>query len=45
MEINNRNIKLMSTIGPRAAFGLGVTDLAKTNKEGLPRPREAAPPG
>ena len=33
MEINDRNIKLMSTIGPRAAFGLGVTDLAKTNKE------------
>lgn len=33
MQINEKNIKLMSTIGPRAAFGLGVTDLAKNDKE------------
>ena len=34
MEINDRNIKLFSTIGPRAAFGLGITDIAR-NKENL----------
>ena len=32
MEINDRNIKLLSTIGPRAAFGLGVFEIAKNNK-------------
>ena len=29
MEINDRNIKLFSTVGPRAAFGLWITDVAK----------------
>ena len=32
MEINDKNIKLLSTIGPRAAFGLGVFEIAKNNK-------------
>ncbi len=32
MEINDKNIKLFSTIGPRAAFGLGITDIAKNKK-------------
>ncbi len=32
MEINDKNIKLLSTIGPRAAFGLGVFEFAKDNK-------------
>lgn len=29
MEINERNIKMWSTIGSRATFGIGVLDLAK----------------
>ena len=29
MEINEKNIKLWSTIGPRATLGLGILDLAK----------------
>ena len=33
MEINEKNIKLWSTIGPRATLGLGILDLAKNNKE------------
>tara|TARA_Y100000996_G_scaffold415145_1_gene408416 strand:+ start:3502 stop:4470 length:969 start_codon:yes stop_codon:yes gene_type:complete len=33
MEINEKNIKLWSTIGPRATLGLGILDLAKKNKE------------
>ena len=32
MEINEKNIKLWSTIGPRATLGLGILDLAKNNK-------------
>jgi len=32
VEINDKNIKLFSTIGPRAAFGLGITDIAKNKK-------------
>tara|TARA_B100000787_G_C16197309_1_gene301889 strand:- start:167 stop:1132 length:966 start_codon:yes stop_codon:yes gene_type:complete len=32
MEINERNIKLLSTIGARAAFGLGIVELAKNIK-------------
>lgn len=33
MEINSKNIKLWSTIGPRASLGLGILDLAKKQKE------------
>ena len=33
MEINSKNIKLWSTIGPRASLGLGILDLAKSQKE------------
>ena len=33
MEINTKNIKLWSTIGPRASLGLGILDLAKNYKE------------
>ena len=33
MEINTKNIKLWSTIGPRAALGLSILDLAKNYKE------------
>ena len=33
MEVNEKNIKLWSTIGPRASLGLGILDLAKNNKE------------
>ena len=33
MEINSKNIKLWSTIGPRASLGLGILDLAKNQKE------------
>ena len=33
MEINERNIKLFSTVGPRAAFGLGITEIAKDAKD------------
>ena len=33
MEINDRNIKLWSTIGPRASVGLGILDLAKNIHE------------
>ena len=29
MEVNERNIKMWSTIGPRATFGMGALDLAK----------------
>ena len=29
MEINEKSIKLWSTIGPRAAFGLAALDFAK----------------
>ena len=30
MEVNERNIKMWSTIGSRATFGMGALDLAKT---------------
>ena len=33
MEINSKNIKLWSIIGPRASLGLGILDLAKHQKE------------
>ena len=33
MEINQRNIKLLSTIGPRASFGLYALDLIKKYNE------------
>lgn len=33
MEINQRNIKLLSTIGPRASFGLYALDLVKKYNE------------
>ena len=33
MEINQRNIKLLSTIGPRAAFGLYALDLVKEHDD------------
>ena len=33
MEINEKNIKLLSTIGPRASFGMSALDLAKKNKD------------
>ena len=29
MEVNERNIKMWSTIGSRATFGMGALDLAK----------------
>ena len=33
MEINERNIKLWSSIGPRATLGLAINDLAKNMKD------------
>ena len=33
MEINEKNIKLLSTIGPRASFGMSALDLAKKNED------------
>ena len=33
MEINDKTIKLLSTIGPRASFGMGVLDLVKEHKD------------
>ena len=33
MEINSKNIKLWSKIGPRASLGLGILDLAKHEKK------------
>jgi len=33
MEINSKNIKLWSVIGPRASLGLGILDLAKNYKD------------
>ena len=33
MEINDKNIKLLSSIGPRASFGLSAIDLLKKHKE------------
>ena len=33
MEINDRNIKLWSSIGPRATFGLSALDLIKKHKD------------
>jgi transketolase len=33
MEINSKNIKLWSMIGPRASLGLGILDLAKSQKD------------
>ena len=32
MEINERNIKMWSTIGPRATLGIAALDLAKKNE-------------
>ena len=32
MEINERNIKMWSTIGPRATLGIAALDLAKKMK-------------
>ena len=31
MEINDRNIKIWSTIGPRATLGIAALELAKKN--------------
>jgi len=33
MEINEKNIKLLSSIGPRASFGLSAIDLLKKHKD------------
>ncbi len=33
MEINSKNIKLWSTIGPRATLGLSLLDIAKKDKD------------
>jgi len=33
MEVNSKNIKLWSTLGPRASLGLGILDLAKYQKD------------
>ena len=33
MEVNSKNIKLWSMIGPRASLGLGILDLAKSQKD------------
>ena len=33
MEINHKNIKLWSTLGPRATLGLGIFDMAKSQKD------------
>jgi len=35
MEINSKNIKLWSVIGPRASLGLGILDLAKNYKDSM----------
>ena len=32
MEINEKNIKLWSTLGPRATLGLAINDYAKDNE-------------
>ena len=33
MEINSKNIKLWSTIGPRASLGLNILEQAKNDKD------------
>ena len=33
MEVNSKNIKLWSTLGPRATLGLGILDMAKSQKD------------
>ena len=33
MDINEKSIKLLSTIGSRASFGMGTLDLVKKNKD------------
>ena len=33
MEANSKNIKLWSTLGPRATLGLGILDMAKSQKD------------
>ena len=33
MEINERNIKLWSSVGPRATLGLAVNELAKLHED------------
>tara|TARA_B100000579_G_C22838332_1_gene860056 strand:- start:1873 stop:2838 length:966 start_codon:yes stop_codon:yes gene_type:complete len=33
MILNEKTIKLLSTIGPRASFGMGVLDLVKSHKD------------
>ena len=33
MEINEKNIKLLSSIGPRASFGLSAIDLLKKHED------------
>ena len=33
MEVNSKNIKLWSTLGPRATLGLGILDMARSQKD------------
>ena len=33
MEVNSKNIKLWSSIGPRASLGLNILELAKNDKD------------
>jgi len=33
MEVNTKNIKLWSSLGPRATLGLGILDMAKSQKD------------